>query len=286
MKIQMKLLKTLGLAALVTILADGCVKRTQQEIELDQQEIAFKQYKTEFEHSMQEILPKIMQELEFKWHIRFEEIPKIEVTSDENECGKSSYVPNAGCYDFTTNTIILFMDHIDSVHFLGDERTYPEIISYLKHELGHAYKDQREDATNSSLYNLLHGLVVFFDYRTYMINKVLNEGIAEYVRFGDVSIFSEPDLTYCFQEPIEVIEEDVEKIYDTFYRCGRKLLTPLFYQFGVQPVVDYIVQHPPEVTGKLREDIFNYQKQIGEELGKGKANEVKKALEDSMRETP
>src|SRR3989338_10270572 len=261
----MNVLKAVGIAALVgSLLAEGCVKRSQSEIQLEQK--------------AQEALPSVAARLEERLGIQFEELPDVIVSP--GSCGSSSI---SACHDFN-----FWIDYFN-LPIVGDKIIInkPEVYSEdpkkipltLSHELGHHYikgrakklglryayatDDQKyfdefthlldEKKANPQSAVIRHDLRDFIDasylpFSRVLIDRVFYEGIADYFK-GQKSL------------PPKKHPETIRSIFNrehltrVIHSYGFEFMEPLMDQFGVQPVLDYMLTHEPRVSGRIREDL-------------------------------
>jgi len=188
-------------------------------------------YRKELLQEVQRKMPAVMQNLEEDFAIDFEgEKPKE----------GAMFFPFPlllGMYSFQDNAI-----EIDAPAFAWKDQSEREekLESTLRHETGHFYHDLRSEKLGRKSDTCAYES----EYTTRFCN-LLSEGISGYLQ--------------------KVTEAEVNKKFLN-HREGYYLIKPLMDEFGVQPVVDYIVTHPPEVIGNLRDDVLNYQREIQDAL--------------------
>ncbi len=269
----MTFLKSLGIAALVAFLGTGCVKKSYQQRELEQ-----------YAHAL---VLRVMETQERDLHIDYDgEIPDVQTDQLFGSDGK---------YDCSDKVITL--SSALSFSTLLDREKLEETSS---HELGHHYfylRDEQQgnkycyaaiDLEATTFRNFFYFSEKFRrhnsseHWREYLQDwerhrqenssayskwafwKVIKEGVAEC--FGNktdprLDFYQDRNLPETYLAITDPYVED-----SLIYGGGYHPIKPLMDEFGVQPVVDYIVTHEPEVTGKLREDVLKYQKQVQDAL--------------------
>ena len=226
-------------------------------------EYLYRHKDSEIEQYVQENLEQVIQKQKEKIGINYPtERPKIVYTFPERYIGRG----NIGLYNDQQDTIYLpsgllthpKWDFSDLIAVITTLNHTANVKRVLDHELTHFYCDKLKERVLGRYYLLAQNHLLFSE-EELLADKLINEGIAEYV---ENSMNGEDKKKFNFQEwPLE-IEQFTN---DTIYRGGYALIKPIIDQYK-EKGIQFLLFNPPTEKELLAPQ--EYQKRTLKDLAK------------------